>query len=174
MAVPLAYLLTFTCYGSRLHGGERGSVDRYHNQVGSRGVDPDPAWVAASRKAMTEECFGLNARGRWIVLESMQRVCAHRQWGLVAGHVRTTHVHAVVSAPLTPECLLHDFKAYATRALNESERSRRRWTRHGSTRYLWTRVDVDVAVDYVVHRQGEPMALYCVGSDPRSMTVAAR
>jgi hypothetical protein len=30
--LPLAYIITFRCYGSWLHGDERGSVDRFHNQ----------------------------------------------------------------------------------------------------------------------------------------------
>jgi REP element-mobilizing transposase RayT len=172
MALPLAYLLTFTCYGSHLHGDERGSVDREHNHVGSRGVNPYRAWVNASRSIMTDECYRLDEDCRRIVLASMRQVCEYRQWDLIAAHVRTTHVHAVVSAGTTPEVVLHDFKAYATRSLNKFEHSRRRWTRHGSTRYLWTRSDVDAAADYVVRRQGEPMEVYC-GSDPRSMTVAA-
>lgn len=170
MALPLAYLLTFTSYGSHLHGAEGGSVDRDHNQVGSRGVDPNPAWVSVSRAVMTDGCYGFNANRRGIVLKAIQRVCAHRQWELLAAHVRTTHVHAVVIAPVQPDTVLHDFKAYAARALNETEGSCRRWTRHGSTRFLWTREDVEAAVDYVIRRQGEPMALH----DPRSMTVAAR
>ena len=28
MSDPLAYFITFTCYGNWLHGDERGSVDR--------------------------------------------------------------------------------------------------------------------------------------------------
>jgi hypothetical protein len=30
--LPLAYLITFRCYGTWLHGDERGSVDRFRNQ----------------------------------------------------------------------------------------------------------------------------------------------
>ena len=174
MALPLAYLLTFTCYGSHLHGAELGSVDRDHNQVGSRGVGPDPGRAAASRKLMAGACYRLSAQSRWVVLGAIQQVCVHRHWRLIAAHVRARHVHVIVDAPVAPESVLHDFKAYATRALNESETPRRRWTRHGSTRYLWTGADVGAAFDYVLHRQGEPMAVYCGGSDPRSMTVAAR
>ena len=32
---PLAYLITFRCHGTWLHGDERGSVDRFHNQYGT-------------------------------------------------------------------------------------------------------------------------------------------
>ncbi len=37
---------------------------------------------------------------------------------------------------------------------------RRWWTRGGSTKYLWREEDVDSAIEYVVERQGEKMAVY--------------
>jgi hypothetical protein len=37
---------------------------------------------------------------------------------------------------------------------------RKRWSRHGSTRYLNEDAAVAAAVDYVLHCQGEPMAVY--------------
>src|ERR1700747_68137 len=30
--IPLAYLITFRCYGTSLHGDEQGSIDRHQNQ----------------------------------------------------------------------------------------------------------------------------------------------
>jgi hypothetical protein len=46
-AQPWAYfLLTFTCYGDRLHGDKRGSVDRTHNHFGSRYLEARPLRVA--------------------------------------------------------------------------------------------------------------------------------
>ncbi len=52
------------------------------------------------------------------------------------------------------------FKRYASRALNNQNRSgtRRWWARHGSTRYLWTKDDLSSAIKYVVDGQGERMA----------------
>jgi hypothetical protein len=58
---------------------------------------------------------------------------------------------------------MNDFKVYASRALNRAgfdAPERKRWTRHGSTRKLWTHEDVEAAIHYVVHEQGEPMALF--------------
>ena len=43
--IPLAYLITFRSYGTWLHGDERGSVDRFHNQYLSPRVAPDPQRV---------------------------------------------------------------------------------------------------------------------------------
>jgi REP element-mobilizing transposase RayT len=173
MAFPVAYLLTFTCYGLYLHGDERGSVDRDHNCAGGRSIEPNRAWVSESRRVMADRSYRLGPTARQIVLESIRSVCAHRQWELLAAHVRTTHAHVVVSAPVPPEVVLHDLKAYASRALNKIESSCRRWTRHGSTRYLWSREDVGASIDYVVRRQGPPMAVHCLGEEPRSITVAA-
>jgi hypothetical protein len=56
-----------------------------------------------------------------------------------AAHVRTNHVHAVVEAQVRPEKILHAFKSYASRNLNRlgvDEPNRKRWARHGSTRWL--------------------------------------
>ena len=38
------YFLTFRTYGTWLHGDERGSVDRKHNQFGEPLLLPSPDW----------------------------------------------------------------------------------------------------------------------------------
>lgn len=38
---PLGFLITFACYGQRLHGDPRWSVDRFHNQPGAQYVPKD-------------------------------------------------------------------------------------------------------------------------------------
>ena len=87
----------------------------------------------------------------------------YRGWTLLAAHVRTNHIHVVLHANLAPEQVMNIFKAYASRALNQASfdsPQRKRWTRHGSTRYLWREEDVTAAVEYVVREQGEPMEVF--------------
>jgi len=82
---------------------------------------------------------------------------------MLVAHVRSNHVHVVVDAPDRPEKVLNALKAYASRRLNKAGLDggeRRRWSRHGSTRYLWNRKQVEEAIAYVTEDQGEPMALY--------------
>ena len=38
--------------------------------------------------------------------------------------------------------------------------NRRRWARHGSTRYLWTSTAASAAIHYVVREQGDAMAVF--------------
>mgnify|MGYP000055549179 CR=1 FL=1 len=82
---------------------------------------------------------------------------------LLAVHVRSNHVHMIVEAETQPERIMNEFKSYASRELNQltSERpDRKRWARHGSTRWLWKDEDVRHALQYVIDQQGEPMALF--------------
>jgi hypothetical protein len=69
----------------------------------------------------------------------------------------------VVEAGDRPEKVMNDFKSYASRALNRLEADtseRKRWARHGSTRWLWKDQDVREAIRYVVEEQGEPMEVF--------------
>jgi REP element-mobilizing transposase RayT len=107
--------------------------------------------------------YRLDSDRQRVVLGSMQQVCSHREWTLLAAHVRTNHVHVVVAADKSPEQVMNALKAYASRALNGAaldRPDRRRWARHGSTRHLWTIEAVSAAVHYIVCEQGEPMAVF--------------
>jgi len=138
-------------------------VDRHHNLPGSRLLEADPHRAAAESKKMSQAPYLLNQDGRTAVLEALQEVCLHRGWTLLAAHVRTNHIHVVVEAEVRPEKVMNDFKSYASRGLNRLASDgpdRRRWARHGSTRWLWKDQDVRDAIRYVVEEQGEPMAVY--------------
>ena len=161
----MRYFVTFACYGARLHGDESGSVDRHHNVVGSRRLEPDAQRLMAERREMLQDPYGLDEAGRAVVLAAIQRHCAHCGWGLLAAHVRSNHVHAVVEAEARPERIMNEFKSYASRELNQlgnDRPDRKRWARHGSTRWLWKDEDVRQALRYVIEEQGEFMALFAV------------
>jgi REP element-mobilizing transposase RayT len=160
-AYPAAYLITFVCYGTWLPG-QSGAVDRSHNLFGGRTPEPNPATEAEASGRMRQPPFWLDADRRQVVVEAIHQVCLHRGWILLAAHARSSHVHAVVEAAQSPEQVMNAFKAYASRALNRTgpeDSNRRRWARHGSTRYLWTTEAISAAVHYVVCEQGEPMAV---------------
>jgi hypothetical protein len=165
---PNAYLLTFSCYGSWLHGDERGSVDRNHRMHGMPLLEPASGLHQHEAVSMGETAYSLTALTCPVVLEALSEVCQHRGWELLAAHVRTQHVHAVIKAAEAPERVLTQIKAYSSRALQgiPGERDRqRRWSRGGSKRYLWRPEDVDAAVHYVVHEQGTPMAVLVANPD---------
>jgi transposase IS200 family protein len=119
---PLAYLITFRCYGTWLHGDERGSVDRFHHQYRAPRIPANENWQRYNRRKLKGEPVILNSEQRQSVEEAIREVCSFRHWLLHAVSVRTNHVHAVVAiGSASPERALNDFKAYATRGMRQND-----------------------------------------------------
>ena len=159
----MIYLITFACYGHHLHGSESGSVDPEHNTPGTAILPADSARAAAERKRMDQAPYHLDEIRRDAVLLAIQEVCAHRCWSPLAAHVRSNHVHTVVEAEVPPERVMSDFKTYASRRMNRmglDEPNRKRWARHGSTRWLWKPHHVSAAIQYVIAEQGDAMSVF--------------
>jgi len=158
----VTYLMTFSTYGSHLHGDERGSVDRDHNQPKARLLPTNVLRRDSERRSLKWPMYLLDDTRRSIVLDAIHEVCAYREWGVFAIHVRTNHVHVVAELSCDPRGAIRDFKAYASRALNRTgldERGRRRWTEGGSARRLVDCEQRRRAIQYVVEHQGEQMAV---------------
>ena len=159
----MTYLITFACYGCRLHGDELGSVDPAHNVPGTPTVERNSDRTDSESERMDQSPYSMDHPRREAVLKALQEVCAHREWNLLAAHVRTNHVHTVVGTEVIPERIMADFKTYASRNLNRlglDGPTRKRWARHGSTRWLWKPHQVSAAMRYVVGEQGEPMSVF--------------
>jgi hypothetical protein len=115
---PLAFLITFRCYGTWLHGDERGSVDRHNNKYGAPYNPSIEHWKAINMDRMRHEPVKLNATQRNSVEKAIIDTCRKRGWGIFAVNVRTNHVHMVTSIGHTkPDAALSAFKANATRQM---------------------------------------------------------
>jgi REP element-mobilizing transposase RayT len=155
---PMAYFISFRCYGTWFHGDDRGSSDRrFFNVFGEPYIPPDPRLVQSEMHQSKQPPFELGLGQRAIVRKAIFEVCAFRGYGLIALNVRTNHVHVVVAGETGPEKMMEAFKAYATRRMKERgvlQEGIRPWSRHGSTRYLWTEKSVKAAALYVLYGQG--------------------
>ncbi len=162
-AIPLAYFITFTCYGTWLHGDKSTSVDRFTNTPGTDFLSFNSKRLHLVKKGMPETPYFLDESRRKNVLQAIEEVCIHRKWVLLAAHVRSNHVHLVIHAIAKPEQIMNTIKSYASRHLNKAKLDEcrvRRWTHHGSTRYLWKETEVEATIQYVVNEQGLPMAVF--------------
>src|SRR5436853_6589368 len=93
--IPLAHLITFRCYGTWLHGDERGAVDRLHNRYKAPFARASQRRYEHNRKLLKGEAVILNADQRSSVENAIRETCLIRHWLLHALSVRTNHVHAV-------------------------------------------------------------------------------
>ncbi len=136
-------------------------MDRLSNQPGTRILPLDEPRHKSEVALLREPAYSLAHQERLAVLQSIREVCEYRGRILVACHVRTTHVHVVVTSEAAGEKLMNDFKAYASRALNERGPKRnKRWARHGSIRGIANREQLVKVIRYVVEGQGDAMAVW--------------
>jgi len=117
---------------------------------------------------MKQPAYLLDGNRRDCVLKALQHISTDRGWTLLAAHVRTSHVHVVVEADEKPEKVMQTFKSYASQFLNQENLDgpdRKRWARHGSTRWLWKQQNIAAAIRYVVEGQGDSMAVFGAAAD---------
>ena len=167
------WLLTWTTYGTWLPGDERGFVSPVPSADGGFVLHNVPGTpVDRDMPELREQARGL-MRGKPIDLIAPQAVCVIQQfretaifrgWSLFAAAVMANHAHLVVGVTGDPDPnkLLHDFKSYATRALNKQwarPASETWWTRDGSKRKLPDERAVCAGTNYV-RRQHRPLAVY--------------
>jgi REP element-mobilizing transposase RayT len=157
MSRPLAYLITWTTYGTWLPGDERGWV-----KSGDYGIKPpDAARHGAAAISMATAEVRLTPSQRSLVEETVRADCLIRRWTLHAANARSNHVHVVVRADVTPETVLSQLKAWCARRLSEQAgltgRSKnglkRWWTEHGSTKWINNEEYFRNAVRYVSEGQ---------------------
>lgn len=156
--LPLAYLITFRCYGTWLHGDERGSIDRFHSRYQSPYLPRSDRRRDRNERELKSKPLILDATQRRCIDLAVREVCVNREWLLHALNVRTNHVHDVVSiGTAKPERALNAFKAYATRRMrldgNWAE-PHSPWADKGSQRRLWSERSLALAIDYVIDGQG--------------------
>lgn len=159
--IPLAYFITFRCYGTWLHGDERGSTDKFNNKYGTPFLPPNKKWQDFNSQILKYDPVKLNDQMRKLVNAALRETCEVRGWKIYAINVRTNHAHIVVAiGNSSSKKALIAFKANSTRKMRENsvwQFEYSPWAEKGSRRYLWTDKSIENAVDYVINGQGKPL-----------------
>jgi len=158
----VTYLITFSTYGTHLHGDSRGSVDPNHNVPGTRLIEAMPNLRSYQEKSLRFAPYSITDREAQIILRGIRAECELKSWRLYAAHVRTNHVHVIVDTEITAERVMTALKAHATKLLRREGKIDDRivWTRHGSTVTLRSIDAIRRASAYVLEWQGPPMACF--------------
>ena len=123
-------------------------------------ITKNTALQESDRRLMKSEEMKFDAQHRRIVEEAIRDFCDHRRVMLHALNVRTNHAHIVVAAGKPAERMMGSIKSYATRALRGQglvDQNAKVWSRHGSTKYLWSEDHIFQACDYVNNGQGRDL-----------------
>ena len=156
---PLAYFITFTTYGTWLHGDSRKSVIRQDGMA--KIIEPNLYLYKQTLGKLKNPPVYLNVAQRSIVLETIINHCLIKQWKLLAAHVRTNHVHFLVRTEEKVELVMKGIKSWTTRSLQKAEYNIPKvWTTGGSKKYVFTNEKLMEKIHYVIHEQGEMMQYY--------------
>jgi len=154
---PLAVFITFTTYGSWLHGDERGSII-YENRS-PKLLQKHTGLQSYHKNKLSYPPVKLNTSQRNIVLDSILEVCSIRKYSLFAVHVRSNHVHILVGTDKAE--VMPDFKRWATRRLRDNGYELQKvWTKGGSKKYIFKEHLLYEKADYIINQQGKMMAYY--------------
>lgn len=154
---PIAFLITWSTYGTWLPGDARGWVEYRHGfQL------PDPILEIECAARMAEGACRLAPHQRERVHKQVAETCQHKRWLLHAVNCRSNHIHVVLSAAAKPKTIREQLKAWCTRRLNEQQaelgvpncqRRSNWWGERGSIRWIFSEDDLAAAIDYVVNQQ---------------------
>ncbi len=157
---PIAFLITWSTYGTWLPGDGRGWVEY------RRGFQlPDQVREMESAARMTEDACRLSPAQRDRVERQVAETCGRRDWTLHAVNCRSNHIHVVVSASAAPRTIRGQLKAWATRRLKEQEAAAgvslahgrtQWWAERGSIRWIFHEADLGRAIVYVCDEQDNP------------------
>ena len=153
---PIGYFITFRTYGTWLHGDERGAMDRRNTHIpGTPALQPNQYWRNWETKQLKHPAVYFNQLQRSLVDHTIREVIRYNQWQLHALRVLRDHIHVVVTALKEPEIVMGSLKSWCTRRLRENKQlshAIKPWSRHGSTRWLWTDDELKDACIYVNYR----------------------
>ena len=159
------YFITFTTYGTWLHGDRRGSVNDRQNRLGEEFIQPNPALENYSRSIMSDKPLYFSDAMRQVVLDTIAEVAKYRKWMVHAANVQKDHLHILILAnDKSPDDVMKTLKAYATRRLREShlvQSKRNVWTEGGSTRWVKTSEQARNVIRYILYKQSD--ARYIIG-----------
>ena len=156
---PLAYFITFTAYGTWLHGDPRQSVlvENHSTKL----LRPQESFVKHEEQKLKYPVVKFDEKMRFVIFESIMERCVYKQWHLYAAHVRSNHVHIVVNSDEPIGKVMIALKARGTRRLRQSGFNLPKvWTHHGSTKYIFTKAKLIEKIRYVIYEQGDMMAHY--------------
>jgi REP element-mobilizing transposase RayT len=178
------WLLSSTFYGIWLPGDERGFVGRVrddrpddppspfrfvHDAPGTPYDEDVPGLERASAERMTGPPVYVDRSHADILVSQFRETAGYRGWDILAVAVMANHVHLVVrvSGDPDPTKVLGDFKAYGSRALTArfgKPASGTWWTSGGSKRKLVGTEAVAAGVNYVLHKQYQPLVTWSPAS----------
>ena len=153
---PLAYHLTFGMYGTRLHGDERGTIDRRMNEPGDPIIGRNESWEQMERRHLSFAPVTLEEAQRELAKRAIPALCRRGGWQYHLAAVRSNHVHVLLTARVEGKRIRRWFKTWLGQALTEAyphEIGRPWWADGGSVRWVWKQWYYETVYQYIAEQR---------------------
>ncbi len=148
----LAYMITWTVYGTFLQGDNRWWNKREHGEM-----PPQPRLLQWHEQRLKFPIRTLNKFDRIVTESAIEHHATFRGWDVLARNARTNHVHTVIAAQdVQWEKVCDQLKANCTRQLRENDDvwlGRPVWSVGGHCDWITTEEELERAIEYVLFAQ---------------------
>ncbi len=144
MAKTIAYMVTWTTYGTWLQGDKRKYVKD------GRTLPANEPLANANKEALANEPVRFNRQHRKIVEDAIRQKAIQFGQEIYALAVRYNHLHLVVSyIPIPIDSVVQHYKAAGLIALRKVGIHGKVWTKGFNTRYCFDQQTLQQKIDYV-------------------------
>lgn len=153
---PLAYHITFGAYGTRLHGDERGTVDRKHNCPGEPTLDTDPPRQNFEASLMRFPSINFTHDQRRFIETHVPTICERGGWPYHISAAGKDHVHVLLAADAHGSVVRRLLKRWLGQTLSErwpTDARRTWWAEGGSVKWVWDEHYLRRAFDYIADQR---------------------
>jgi REP element-mobilizing transposase RayT len=120
--VATTWHITFGTYATRLHGDDRPTVDRKHNQRGEGFIMTDDDRAAESKELLKSDAIYLTAAQRAVIESILPAICERGSWTyrICAAPPEGDHVHVLLDARLSvaPDAIMKWLKRWVGQELS--------------------------------------------------------
>jgi len=158
--IEMYLFLTFTTYGTWLHGDPRGSyvVEENHSVY----IAENPALLKCRENNLSQPPVVLSETEREIVFNSIVNTCRICKYELFAINVRGCHIHLIIRTDKQGRKVMQKLKMYASKDLKLAGFVYDKyWTRHGNIVELHKYENMISKACYVLFEQGKSEQSYC-------------
>jgi REP element-mobilizing transposase RayT len=149
---PLAYHITWGTYGTRLHGDERGTVDRGMNNYGDPIIGQDGDWQRIESSLLRFPPRILNPEQRVYAEQVLPAICVRGKWNLITAAAAPDHVHILLSAAVEGKDIRKWLKRWLSDAMSgywPLEPQQVWWAECGSVKWVWNQDYYQQVAGYV-------------------------
>ena len=153
----LAYHITFGVYGCRLHGDERGTVDRRHNLYGDPVLGELPGWVTREKNLVAHTIPVLTPDHRSRVEECIPDICKKGGWLYHVAACQPEHVHALLTADFEGKAVRRWLKTWLSKEMSRVyPEITHWWAEGGSVKHIWDETYFNEVFRYISEQRLTP------------------